>query len=217
MKFNRKKRKSHHESDTECDIESESILPSQFNEATDNFLIQTRRLLLIGEIDEITSTYICSHLQMLSCEKKPIYLYINSMGGCLASGYAIIDQMLACNCPVYTIIRGQAQSMAALIAALGAKGCRYSTSNSLIMLHSILVQNPSEPIEKHITMINYVQDDYLRKITSLARRLKITSKELIKVMSDTRWMSPKQAIDMGMIDGIWTPRMERAINKGLGK
>lgn len=210
IKFNKKKRKSQCESE----IETESIIPLQFDEIVDDFLVRTRRLLLVGEIDEIASAHICSYLQVFSLKREPIYLYINSPGGCLASGYAIIDQMLSCRCPIYTIIRGQAHSMSAIIAAFGTKGHRYSMPNSSIMLHSIVIQNSLEYINPHTEMVDYVRKDYLNKINDLAKRLKLTQKQLMELMDRTMWMSPKQAIKIGLIDGIWTPYMEQSIVGG---
>lgn len=210
MKFDRKKREDY----SDLEIKNESVMPIQFDEIVDDFLVRTRRLLLVGEIDEIASTHICSYLQVFSLKKEPIYLYINSPGGCLASGYAIIDQMLACRCPIYTIIRGQAHSMGAIIAAFGTKGYRYSMPNSSIMLHSIVIQNTSEYISPHKEMVNYVEEDYLNKISDLSRRLKLTYKQLVKLMDKTIWMSPKNAIKIGLIDRIWTPRMEQSIVGG---
>ena len=154
-------------------------------------------------------------MQAFALGKDPIYLYINSPGGCLASGYAIIDQMLACRCPIYTIIRGQAHSMGAIVAAFGEKGHRYSMPNSSIMLHSVVIQNPPDAIGHYTEMFGYIQEDYHRKVINLAKRLKLTTNQLIELMDQTKWMSPKQAIKIGLIDGIWTPRMERAVDKGL--
>jgi ATP-dependent Clp protease protease subunit len=211
MKFNKQ------EHSDNCELGTKSVVPLQLDEIVDDFLIRTRRLLLVGEIDEIASAHICSYLQMFSTNKKPIYLYINSQGGCLASGYAIIDQMLACRCPIYTIVRGLAHSMSAIIAAFGTKGHRYSTPNSSIMLHSVIVQNSPEPIDHHKEMIVYVEEDYHEKVRNLSKKLKLNAKELIELMNKTRWMSPRQAIKIGLIDGIWTPRMEQSINKGLTK
>lgn len=212
MNLSRKQLKSRCEPDVE--LKTKSIV--SFNdEMVEDFLIRTRRLILIGEIDEIVSTYICSYLQMLSLEKKPIYLYINTPGGCLSSGYAIIDQMLACSCPIYTIVRGQAHSMGAIIAAFGQKGHRYSTLNSSLMLHSIIVQSPYDQIEQCTAMIDYVKFDYREKIANFAKRLKFSPKQLTNAMKDTLWMSPRDAIKIGLIDGIWTPQMEQSINKEL--
>lgn len=199
------------------DCIDEVNIPICQDEMVEDFLIRTRRIMLVGEINEIVSTHICNQLQMLSLIKEPIYLYINSPGGDLSSGYGIIDQMMISPCPIYTIIRGQAHSMGAIIAAFGERGHRYSTPNSSIMLHSIIIQNPPNPIETHTIMTDYIQKDYLRKIVNFAKRLKITAKQLKELMNKTQWLSPEQAIKIGLIDGIWNTRLEQALNKGLRK
>lgn len=181
------------------------------NEMVEDFLIETRRLLLIGSIDEISSTHICSYLQILSLSTDPIYMYINSEGGCMASGYAIIDQMRLCRCPIYTIVRGNAYSMGAMIAAYGERGHRYSTSNSSLMLHGAIIQGGSASLDQHIVMVDYMRRDYISKISSLAKRLKITTTELRELMFKTGWMTPKEAIKIGLIDRIWTSKMEQGI------
>lgn len=202
-----------HNNKCDCDNDKSIIeQPVQQDEMIEDFLIRTRRICLVGDIDELSSTYICNQLQFLSITNKPIYMYINSPGGSLGDGYCIIDQMMMCKCPVYTIIRGNAYSMGAIIAAFGEKGHRYSTPNSSIMLHSIILQSKSESIEKHLRMTQYVTDDYTNKISDLAKRLKLNIKQLTKLMSETQWMSANKAIKIGLIDKIWTPKLEQSIN-----
>lgn len=206
--------------DKKCDCPdcNNIISPLIFqDEMIEDFLIKTRRILLVGEINEISATHVCSQLQFLSLTKGPIYIYINGPGGSLSDGYAIIDQMILSSCPIWTIIRGQAHSMSGIIAAFGKKGHRYATPNSSIMLHSMIVQNSPESIDHHIEMITYVEEDYRRKVGILANRLKLTTKQLTELMNKTWWMSPRQAIKIGLIDKIWTPRMEQSIGKGLIK
>jgi len=219
MRYSRytEKPKNGGEPETECPVEPELAMPIQLDEIVEEFMVRTRRLLVVGEINEIASTHICSYLQLFSLRKEPVYMYINSPGGCLASGYAIIDQMLACRCPIHTIVRGQSHSMAAMIAAFGAKGHRYATPNSSMMLHSVIIQSSPDSIERHGQMTGYLEEDYKRKVAALARRMKVTTKQLLQLMSETKWMSPQQAVKVGMIDGIWTPRMEQAVSKGFGK
>lgn len=214
MQLNKKKQnRSRPETEqTAPEIWNESSVPIMVNEQVEDFLIKTRRLLLIGEIDEMAAAHICSYLQMFSLSKKPVYLYISSPGGCLASGYAIIDQMLACRCPVYTVIRGLAHSMGAIIAMFGQKGHRYSMPNSSLMLHSIVIHNPPDSIERHIKMVTHLKEDYNKKVSDMARRSKLSFKQLVDLMEETKWMTPKQAIGFGLIDGIWTPKMERAVS-----
>jgi len=219
VKFDRKKRHVNCEKEDGYDyeVEVEGNTPMQLDGIVEDFLVRTRRLLLIGEIDETASTHICNYLQLFSLRKEPVYMYINSPGGCISSGYAIIDQMLACSCPVWTIVRGQAHSMGAMIAAFGQKGCRFATPNSSMMLHSMIIQSTRDYIEKNISMINYLEDDFRRKVAELSRRLRIDPKQLATDMHNTKWMSPKQAIKIGLIDGVWTPKMELKVNKGYAK
>ncbi len=196
-----------------CDDTAEVSVPLQLGEIVEEVLLRTRRLLIVGVIDEISAIHVCSYLQLFSFRKDPVYMYIHSPGGCLSSGYAIIDQMSACACPIYTIVRGQAHSMGAIIAAHGAKGHRYATPNSSMMLHSVMIQSPPESIERHSVMMDYLDSDYRQKIKDMAKRMNLTTKQLIDIMSETQWLSPKQAIKIGLIDGIWTPRMEQSLNK----
>ena len=149
---------------------------------------------------------------MLSVVKEPIYIYINSPGGCLSSGYSIIDQMSISQCRIYTIIRGQAHSMGAIIAAFGDKGCRYAMSNSSIMLHGMVIQDSPGSIDQYKEMISYSERDFHRKMKELAKRLKLSTKQLIELLEKTKWMSPRQAIEIGLIDGIWSKRLERVVN-----
>lgn len=183
----------------------------QPDEIIEDFLLRTRRILLVGEIDEALSTNICSYLQIFALKKEPIYIYINTSGGCLTCGYAIIDQMLACQCPIYTIVRGQGYSMGAIIAAFGTKGCRYATPNSSLMLHPIIIQSQLESIDQHSLTIEYLRNDYNQKIRGLAKKIGIKLSELKKIMGTTSWMTPQMAIKIGLIDGVWTKTMENKI------
>ncbi len=206
----------------ECDCPAcrdESNSSIRLDGMVEDFLIRTRRILVVGEINEIASTHICSDLQLLSLKKSPIYMYINTPGGCMGDGYAIIDQMELCDCPIYTIVRGSGHSMGAIIAAFGEKGHRYATPNSCLMLHSASVQGYSSPIsiERHGEMIKYLTEDSREKTSNLAKRLKINAKKLMKLISEEKWMSPQQAIKVGLIDKIWTPQLEQTINRELIK
>ncbi len=197
--------------------EPEGVMPIQLDTIVEDFLARTRRLLLVGEINEMSSTHVCSYLQVYSTSRAPVYMYINSPGGCISAGYAIVDQMLACRCPIVTIVRGQAHSMGAMIAAYGTKGSRFSTPNSSFMLHSISIQHPPCPIEQQTIMIDYANMDYRDKIRNLAKRMKINRNKLEDLMSKTMWMSPRQAIKIGLIDGIWTPQKERVVSRSFDK
>lgn len=189
--------------------------PVRLDEIADDLFVQTRRLLLVGEIDDIVSTHICSHLQVLSLKKSPVFMYIDSSGGCMSAGYAIIDQMQSCRCPIYTVVRGRAHSMGAIIAAYGQKGHRHAMPNSSLMLHSMIIDGPPESIERHMSMTEYFEEDYMNKVADLAKRLKINKTTLAEIMNETIWMSPKSAIKIGLIDSIWTSKMEQEVSRSF--
>lgn len=197
----------------ETEVEITSSI--RMDEVVEEFLLRTRRVLVVGEINELSSIHICCQLQLLSMRKEPIYMYINSPGGCLSAGYAVIDQMLLCDCPIYTIVRGQAYSMGAMIAVFGKKGYRYITRNSSMMLHSVMIQTTPESLERHTEMLRHLQIDYQNKIAALAKRSKLTTKQLKEVMAKTTWMSPKEAMRIGVVDKIWTLGMEKAVNRSF--
>lgn len=198
-----------------CRDEIDSSIP--LDGIAEDFLIRTRRIMIVGEINEIMSTHVCSYLQMFSLTKEPIFLYINSPGGSLIDGYSIIDQMRLSKCPIYTIVRGEACSMAALIAAFGSKGCRFITENSSIMLHTIILQNISEPIDRHERTVDYIKRDWEAKLCELAKTMRINLKRLKKMINKTKWLSPEEAIKIGLIDGILTPGIEQSITEGIIK
>ncbi len=213
MLLSRGKRNGNCDSDEEQKKDMAIEIPMILDDVAEDLLVRTRRLLLVGEINEVVSTHICSYLQVLSLKKDPVFMYIDSPGGCISAGYAIIDQMMSCRCPIYTIVRGKAHSMGAIIAAYGTKGHRYSMPNSSFMLHSMLVACPQDSIEKQSTMMKHLEADYIKKIADLSKRMKITKPKLIQLMIDTKWMSPQGAMKIGLVDGIWTPSKERKVSR----
>ena len=105
-----------------------------------NFFIKTRTVFLYGEINAVMAYEIGCRLKYLDYvdSNEPITIEINSYGGEVSSGLAIIDTMNCINAPVKTVICGMAASMAALIAASGTKGMRYALPHSSIMIHQPL-------------------------------------------------------------------------------
>lgn len=213
MQFDKKRKKNICEPIEPCGYPQELSPLIHADEILDDYLLKTRRLWVVGEINELMTTNICGYLQMFSLTNDPIYMYINSPGGCVSSGYAIVDQMLACKCPIYTIVRGQAHSMGAIIAAFGKGGHRYASPNSSMMLHSMIIHTVPDTIDKHMNMMNFANNDYRSKVAALARRMNTTTNQLLSLMEETRWMSPHQAIKAGLIDSIWTPKLERSLSK----
>jgi ATP-dependent Clp protease protease subunit len=181
-------------------------------EVLEEVLDGLRCINIIGPIDDIISSYVCSSLQAFASSKDPVYIYISSDGGEVIPGYAIVDQMELSPFPIYTIIRGRAASMAAIIATYGTKGCRYMTKNSCAMIHEIRVCNAEEPMQEHLASIEHVLNDQARKMKDWAKRMNISVKELTSLTESTYWMNLREAMEVGLIDGLWDKEMEASIH-----
>jgi ATP-dependent Clp protease, protease subunit len=116
------------------------IEKSQFGErAYDIYsrLLRERIIFLGGPIDDAVANIVIAQLLFLESEdpKKEISLYINSPGGSITAGLAIVDAMNHIKADVSTVAIGMAASMGAVILSAGKKGKRYALPNAEIMIH----------------------------------------------------------------------------------
>lgn len=162
------------------------------------------RIIFLGEdVNSHTANLIVAQLLFLAHEdpKKDIKLYINSPGGSVYDGLAIIDTMNFIQPDVQTIGIGLQASMGAMLLSCGAKGKRYILPNSRVMIHQ-----PSSGTEGKITD----QEIMLREGIFLKKRLaeimaKNTGKsvdQIIKDMDRDNWMSAEEAKKYGIIDQV---------------
>ena len=103
-------------------------------------LLKDRIVLLTGEVNDETSAAVVAQLLYLEAEDpaKDISLYINSPGGSVTAGLAILDTMEHIRCDVSTVAVGLAASMGAVLLAAGAKGKRRVLPNAEVMIHQPL-------------------------------------------------------------------------------
>ena len=162
------------------------------------------RIVFLGEdVNSHTANLIVAQLLFLAHEdpKKDIKLYINSPGGSVYDGLAIIDTMNYIAPDVQTIGIGLQASMGAMLLSCGAKGKRFILPNSRVMIHQ-----PSSGTEGKITD----QEIALKEGIYLKKRLaeifaKNTGKSLEQVEKDMdrdNWMSAEEAKKYGIVDEI---------------
>lgn len=166
-------------------------------------LLKERVVFLGDQVTPETANIVIAQLLHLAYEdpKKDIKLYINSPGGSVYDGLAIIDTMNYIEPDVQTIGIGLQASMGAMLLSAGAKGKRYCLPNARIMIHQ-----PSSGTEGKITD----QEIALKEGIFLKKRLaeifsKNTGKSLTQVEKDMdrdNWMSAKEAKDYGIIDEV---------------
>lgn len=166
-------------------------------------LLKDRIIMLSGAIDDAVSSSIVAQLLFLEAEdpSKDIYLYINSPGGVVTSGFSIYDTMNYIKPDICTICIGQAASMGAFLLSCGTKGKRFALPNSRIMIHQPLggAQGQATEIEiqaKEILRLKKILNEILAKNCD---------QKLSKIEKDTDrdfFMSAKEAMEYGLIDKI---------------
>jgi ATP-dependent Clp protease protease subunit len=163
--------------------------------------------MLQGEINDHVASIIVAQMLFLEAEnpEKDIYLYINSPGGVVTSGFAIYDTMNYIKPDVVTICMGQAASMGAFLLSSGAKGKRFALPHARIMIHQPLggAQGQATDIEIHAKEILRMKKE-LNKI--LAEN---TGQSVRKIEKDTErdfFMSADEALKYGIIDKVLKKR-----------
>ena len=170
-------------------------------------LLNDRIVFLGDEIDDhVANTVVAQLLHLESADPdKDISLYINSPGGSVSAGLAILDTMNFIKCDVSTICLGQCASMAAVLLSAGAKGKRLYLPNSLVLIHQ-----PSGGAKGQQTEIQIVADYILKMRARLNQILADnTGQTLDRIQADTErdnYMTAEQALEYGLVDRITTSR-----------
>ncbi len=182
------------------------IEKSQFGErAYDIFsrLLRDNIIFLDGPIDDHVANLIIAQMLFLQSEdpKKEISFYINSPGGVVTAGLAIIDTMNHIKNDVSTVVVGIAASMGAHILASGTKGKRFALPNAEIMIHQPLggAEGQASDIEISAKWIIKTREN-LNKI--LAKNTGQSVSKVEKDMDRNFWMSADEAKKYGIVDKV---------------
>ena len=199
-------------------LEKDSLVPyviEQTSKGERSYDIFSRllkdRIIFLGEdVNPTTSSLIIAQLLFLESEDpdKEIYFYINSPGGSITDGMAIVDTMNYIKCPVETVCVGLAASMGAVLLTAGEKGKRFAMPNSEIMIHQPLIGGGG--LQGQATEIKIHADHLVRTREKLNKFLsERTGKPLDVIEKDTErdnYMTAEEALEYGLIDGIMTKR-----------
>ncbi len=166
-------------------------------------LLKEGVIFLGGPIDDSVANIIIAQLLFLQSEdpKKEISMYINSPGGQVTAGMAIIDTMNHIKNDVSTVCVGMAASMAAVILSCGTKGKRYSLPNSEIMIHQ-----PHGGAEGQASDIEISAKRILKNRATLNKMLaKNTGQTLSKIEKDVDrdfFMDAEESKKYGIVDAV---------------
>ena len=173
-------------------------------------LLKDRIIFLSEDVNSESASLVVAQLLFLESEDpdKEISLYINSPGGSITDGMAIVDTINYIKCPVSTICVGMAASMGAVLLASGAKGKRFATPNAEILIHQPLI---SGGLSGQTTEIKIHADHMVKTREKLNKLLsERTGQNLETIERDTErdnYMTAQEALEYGLIDGILDKRM----------
>ncbi len=168
-------------------------------------LLKDRIIMLTGPVEDGMANSIIAQLLFLDAQDntKDIYLYINSPGGSVSAGLAIVDTMNFIKSDVQTIVMGMAASMGTIIASSGAKGKRFMLPNAEYLIHQPM-GGAGQGVQQ--TDMSIIADHLVRTRDTLEKILSDNSgKSIEQVHKDAErdhWMSAKETLEYGFIDEI---------------
>ena len=171
-------------------------------------LLRTRTVIISGEINKDRADEFARQMLVLDSESSdPIYVYINSPGGDVDSGFAIYDMIRYVTSPVTVIGMGLVASAAALIFLSVPAERRVGFPDSTYLIHQPLSQLKGVAIDVAI---------YAEKIEALRHKLDqviadATGRSREEVENDTErdcWMSAEEAKEYGILSRIVTSKKE---------
>lgn len=168
-------------------------------------LLKDRIIMLTGQVEDNMANSIIAQLLFLDAQDptKDIYLYVNTPGGSVSAGLAIVDTMNFIKADVQTIVMGTAASMGTIIASSGTKGKRFMLPNAEYLIHQPMggTGGGTQQTDMAIAAEHLLKTrNKLEKI--LAENSGKTVKQIHKDAERDYWMSAEETLAYGFIDQI---------------
>ena len=219
-------KKSKNESDSESDNDSDKNLTAIKNLLNNKVECIGNHIWFNGDVDNSSISKLIKlinaknflynqqvkNMYFAKLEPLPLYLHINSDGGCIKNAMAAVDCIKNSSIPIYTIIEGGAASAATFMSVAGKK--RFITENSVLLIHQLS--------SGMWGTMSQIEDDYennkffMEKIYSIYNKYTTISRSrLEKILKRDIWWNAKKAIKYGFVDQIY--RGDNRDNKGDDK
>lgn len=173
--------------------------------STESLLAAQGKIFITDDIDGKTASSVIKAMMYLADCNSPITLYIDSCGGEVRSGLAIIDAMeiLSKKTDISVVCLGKAYSMASLILAAGAKGHRYIMPHGEVMVHEPLVMNgaagSASAVRNQADSLIAIRDKISEMLSNYTGK---PAEEINAIMHASTYMDADEAINAGMVDEI---------------
>ena len=165
-------------------------------------LVEDRIIYMGEEFDNDSCNRIVAQLLYLdSLNHNPIRIYINSPGGTVIDGLAIIDTINFIKSPVYTICVGLAASMGAVLLSCGEKGHRMVLPHSRVMIHQVsgFAGGSLADMKIDLEQTKRCEQDIYH---ILANNLDKSYDEIVTLCDRNNWFIGQEAIDLGIADKV---------------
>jgi len=166
-------------------------------------LLKDRIIFVTGAIDTEMANTVVAQLLFLEKENpdEPIQMFINTPGGQITAGMAILDTMNYIKCDISTIAVGMAASMGSILLANGKKGQRFALPNSKIHIHQ-----PLGGVEGQASDIAIEAEEILKNravlYEFLAEKTGKSIKDIEKDADRDKYFTAKEAKEYGLIDKV---------------
>lgn len=185
--------------------ENENTNFKTLDDKIDHELLKARRLFFSDVVDNDTARMAIRKLWYLELQNpgKPILFVINSPGGSVDAGFAIWDQIKMISSPVTTLVTGLAASMGSILSLCAAPKRRFATKYARIMIHQPSIQGI---IKGQATDIE-IQAKEIKKTHDMLINMYVQAtgkdfKTIEKALDRDTWMTPQEALEFGLLDGI---------------
>jgi ATP-dependent Clp endopeptidase proteolytic subunit ClpP len=153
------------------------------------------------EVLRDTEAYCLQMKRQMNLKKVPIYLHINSYGGCIFSALNAIDYIEASTVPVYTIIEGSTASAGTLMSVCGRK--RFIRPNAHMLIHQLSSEcwGKMSELEDEFSNLKAI----MTKLKSIYKdHTTIPKNELKHLLKHDLWLNSDQCLEYGLVDDVWT-------------
>ena len=174
-------------------------------------LLKDRIILLTGEVNDEMAALVTAQLLYLEAQDpaKDISLYINSPGGSVTAGLAILDTMEHVRCDVATTGLGMCASMGAVLLAAGQKGKRRILPNAETMIHQPLGGAGGQATDVLIHA-KHLERTRERLTELLAAYTGKDKKTLMRDMERDRFLTAQESVAYGLADEVVQPHRKEA-------
>ncbi len=173
--------------------------------------LKTRQIILSGEVSEESAEKVIKQLLLLEADdsEKPIYIYIDSPGGSIDSGFGIYDMIRFISAPVYTIGMGLIASMGSIILLAVPKERRFGLPNSHYLIHQPLIGGTYKGVATDLEIeANEIAKSKAKIVKLIASETGKSEEEVLKDTDRDYWLVAEEAKNYGLISKVISSRAE---------